>query len=305
MHHLALGFTTVYIFDHRSTRPVKNVVSDLQNVIVERLEMPFANKMRLMIAAARYANINQYDWLMYLDGDEVLFMRDHDSVESYLSQFPENVHQIGINWLLFGSNYLEKTPINLIHSYTRSEKCLHDEVKVFVRPSMVNLKIWPSPHCYALKEDGHSIGWDGGSLEGPLYKDQSGQDFHKASAYIAHYIVQSYDSYVCRKLSRQRDDVPDAKWPVIPKNTFHDQFNDVVNTDLSDKYQDYGRILFVNKEEEPRVEYLSSSKSPESQPSTSTEPVTITESQPSQPKPSMRINYHILQHMQRKNIGRF
>lgn len=230
-HHLKRGFTTVYIFDHRSQVPVSTVVRGWPNVIIERINIEFANKTRLMLSASNYALRNGYDWLMYLDGDEFLFLRHAQSVSEFIDKF-ENVDQIGLNWVVFGSNYLEKTPKEMVKSYTRSLAKLHQEVKVFVRPRMVDNKRLPSPHYFYMKPGARSVGWDGGDLTGPRYTDKSGMDKNLATAYIAHYILQSYETYLLRKGSRDRDDIPGVKWPHVPRNSFHARYNDIINMDL-------------------------------------------------------------------------
>lgn len=232
-HHLSLGFTTVYIYDHLSKKPIQ---SSNPNVVVERLNTPFANKTWLMNRAAIYARSQKYDWMIYLDGDEMLFLREHDTVESFLTSYGDGIHQIGLNWLIFGSNYLEEKPDFLLPSYTRCLPTLHKEVKVFVRPGMVDTGRIPSPHFFHLRGGGRSVGWDMGKLEGPLYVDKSGMDFSLSNAYVAHYIVQAYEVYRQRKLQRSRDDLPGEKWKEIPREKFHNQFNQVVNTEVADRY---------------------------------------------------------------------
>lgn len=237
-HHLALGFDTIFIFDHRSRVSVKSKVRHLPNVIVEFLNTEFANKMGLMLAAASYASRKGFDWMMYLDGDEFLFLRQDDSVKDTIDRYPREVSQIGFNWLIFGSNGLDERPRDILPAYLKSNRNFNGEVKVLVRPHAVNLKITPSPHFFVLKKgSGASVGWDGGALTGPLYKDKTGMDPSQAFAYVAHYIVQSYQTYLLRKRFRDRDDIPGAKWPVIEKDTFHSRYNDVENRDVFDRYR--------------------------------------------------------------------
>lgn len=235
-HHLSIGFSKVYLFDHLSVQPVRNEMMGVPNVIVERIAMPFANKMRLMLCAASYSLRNGYDWMMYLDADEFLFLRNDDTVESFLSRYPSSIHQIGLNWVVFGSNFLDKKPKDIIPAYTRSLPQLHREVKCFVRPGMVNTRNIPSPHFFFLKPGGRSVGWDSEPLTGPHYVDRSGMNWEIATAYVAHYIVQAYEVYEKRKLSRERDDLPGARWPVIKRDVFHNQYNQVQNLDLITRY---------------------------------------------------------------------
>lgn len=242
-YHQSIGFTDIHIFDHLSRRPVADVVKcgGFANVVVKRINAPFPNKLGLNLAAARYARHYKYDWMMYLDGDEFLYLRDADSVDTFLAGYP-HADQIGLNWLIFGSNGLDSQPQSILHAYTKSATKLCQEVKVFVRPHRVDTTRIYTPHCFILKPGGRSVGWDHGVLRGPCYKDGSGNaDIHLPTAYVAHYMHQCYETYLHRKVRRSRDDLPGVGWgKAIPRDQFHLLNNDVENTVLLHKSEQFG-----------------------------------------------------------------
>ena len=53
--------------------------------------------------------------------------------------------------------------------------------------------------------------------------------------YINHYVFQSYEDFVRRKIKRARDDNYQMRKPV-PENKLHKLFNDCDNTFLKDNY---------------------------------------------------------------------
>ena len=67
-HHLLLGFDLVYIFDHKSEKPlIKEFENFDTRVIVERCEWENPVKIPLMARAAVIANELKASWMLYLD----------------------------------------------------------------------------------------------------------------------------------------------------------------------------------------------------------------------------------------------
>lgn len=231
-HHLSLGFEFIYIFDHMSQIPVSKLVNDLGNVMVERIDKPFTtdfHKMTLINKAVDYAQSNEYEWMLYLDGDEFLYLRDDKNINDFLDQY-KYTDQLGINWLLFGSNNLENEPPGIRRYYTKSNRFLDRHVKSFVKPSSVEKSV--NPHYYIMSNHSKTISWDGTEFQGPFYGEGKKIDKNSCNAYIAHYFSQCYDVYKKRKMSRQRDDAPELKWDVIPREKFHKEHNDIENYDM-------------------------------------------------------------------------
>lgn len=62
-------------------------------------------KARLIVNAHKIAVTKKYDWMLYLDSDEFLILNKHNKVRNFLNMY-NNYDQVGINWLMFGSNNL-------------------------------------------------------------------------------------------------------------------------------------------------------------------------------------------------------
>ena len=237
IHHLNLGFTRIHIFDHLSIKPVKEIIKEnIPNITIERLESKFANKSGLIIQSCKYSIKNGYDWMLYLDGDEFLVLREDENVESFLKKY-ENYQQVGINWLMFGSNHHEKLPYpnsTMIETYIKCNSLIDQHTKAFVRPNSVIG--CGHPHIYKVKNPNLSVASTYDKLESPFYINPKGMEIDKFNSYIAHFYYQSYDTYIKRKMSRERDDIPNAKWPKTSREEFHSIFNDIENIELKEKY---------------------------------------------------------------------
>ena len=140
-------------------------------------------------------------------------------------------HSLGINWLMFGSSYHKKDPSGLlIENYTKSVQTIDQHVKTFVRPEYVTSVT--NPHFYNMLFHSKMFSLNlKNTVNSPFnvwninYKD--------APAFIAHYVHQSEESYINRKL----------KLPLDSHNTFrsvdknmHRHYNDVDNFLVRNKY---------------------------------------------------------------------
>lgn len=257
VHHFNLGFTRIHVFDHLSIKPVKDIVKDnMPNVTVERINSNFANKSGLIIQSCKYSYKNQYDWMLYLDGDEFLILKEDDNIDSFLKKY-ENYQQVGINWLMFGSNNHDKTPNStMLESYTKCNSLVDHHTKAFVRPK--DVVGCGHPHIYKVKNSNLSITSTYDKLDSPFYTNPKGMEISNFNSYIAHFYYQSYDTYIKRKMSRERDDVPNAKWPKTSREEFHSIFNDIENIEPREKYNQKNKdtisIYYNEKDEKEKDE---------------------------------------------------
>jgi hypothetical protein len=240
-HHLLLGFDSIFIFDHKSKEPLKQVFEnfDKRVTIIDGSKLEGSVKMPFMnwaLDIARRLKINKF---IYLDADEFLVLHSPFSqVRDFLSKY--NVPSLAINWLMFGSNHHEKDPTNatnlLIDSYTKSDASLNVHVKTFVSTAAA----WKAsnPHFYDLYTEYNHLHF---SLDGhmlpPFYHHKCNKSFTDVPAYIAHYINQSEETFKTRKLDLPMDDT--GKKRVIANydsKKFHNEHNAVENLELLSTY---------------------------------------------------------------------
>jgi hypothetical protein len=192
-HHLNLGFDHVYIFDHKSKVPIKSLLKPNTSVTIERIDYNRELLKFHLMMKARDIALNKYEWMLYLDADEFLII-DKD-VHEFMEQYAK-YNQVSFNWLVFGNNYLSHEPQGmLMENYTRCSVYASKLIKSFVRPPSIISVI--TPHVFNTKNMNLSVS---GITMKPLNEDGSAQyninkRYNQLTAYIAHYMYQSYDVY--------------------------------------------------------------------------------------------------------------
>jgi hypothetical protein len=241
MHHQNLGFSHIYIYDHRSIIPVKDILKNVTNITVKSIDDDI-RKCSLMIKAYRLSLAKKYDLMIYLDSDEFLILNKHNNVNDFLNLY-KNYDQIGINWLLFGSNNLNKklnSNQTIIESYTKCQKKLNMHIKSFLNLKNENIKI-RCPHVFLLQDISKSVDVDFNCLgnETPHF-NRINKHYNDVTAYIAHYMYQSYETYIQRKVNLPRDDTNTYR-KVVPKENFHKAHNDEINLGPLNKYNEINK----------------------------------------------------------------
>ena len=226
-HHLLIGFDYIIIFDHKSKIPLKDVFKNFdKRVSIIKTDMPDGNiKNKLMNYASKIAKNLGIDWFIYLDADEFLILNNFfTGVKHFLNAY-SYCDSIGINWLMFGSNYYIEDPSGMIlESYTRSCVNLDKHVKSFVRPE--EIKYSDNPHYYHIRNKSKAIGLGFNILNYPQCFSELNIPFYKSPAYIAHYVYQSEESYIKRKINLLGDDGIQRN---NLKKEIHNYYNEVVN----------------------------------------------------------------------------
>jgi len=237
-HHLLLGFNKIIIFDHKSKQPLSQIFTNfdkrLEIINVSHMENPI--KMNLMNIAHIISKRMNMDWMLYLDADEFLILHNkYKGVKHLLTNF-NYADSLSINWLMFGSNYLKKEPSGLIiENYTRSELYLNNHVKTFVRPNMVINAT--NPHYYNMINNNKIYGINNKIIKEDFYKNDIKLRFYESSAYIAHYINQSEETFIKRKINLPADDTGlNRNFDINNVEKIHDQFNDGENLQPIMKY---------------------------------------------------------------------
>jgi Glycosyl transferase family 2 len=244
IHHINLGFTAIYIYDHKSVNPINLILNGLENVIVNRIDSDDIIKINLIKEAVKYSNENNYDWMLYLDADEFLALPLYKNVNHFLDNYKE-FDQICINWVLFGSNYLTDRPLDtILESYIRSTGYFDKHIKCFVKPNIVVNVI--NPHYYIIKDQNNSTGI--------FYNKQDSDELAHCSindniplemthAYIAHYIYQAYNVFTNRKIDRKRDDNNESFGVChFDEKILHTHYNDIITTNMRDLYNNTNKI---------------------------------------------------------------
>lgn len=243
-HHLLLGFDYIFITDHLSVIPLTSIFNNFSNrVIVNTYNKKGSIKIELMNKAIITAKKYKVDWFIYLDADEFIILNHNNitNIKQFLQVY-NAVDMVGINWLMFGSNSLDKDPPNIIGHYTKSDLMLNNHIKSFVRTNeAINAN---TPHVYNIKHPANFFCYNHRMPSITSFHDYN-IPFFKAPIYIAHYITQSKESYIRRKYNIPRDDTGTFRCK-NDINNIHLLHNSVDN--LQPKIQ-YENVIseFINK----------------------------------------------------------
>jgi len=234
-HHLLLGFNLIYVFDHKSKIPLNQELKIFKKgVIVERCEMDGPIKMQLMMKASQIATGAGADWMLYLDADEFLILNAFQNVKEMLKYYLFT-DSVAINWLMFGTNHHRKEPEDglIIENYTKSDLKLDKHVKTFVRPSQVINAI--TPHYFVISEPARMFSINMKPMQFSKSFNDWDVKFNMTAAYVAHYVYQSEESYINRKINLPRDD--NSLYRRIEEN-IHGKHNEIENLSVKNKYAD-------------------------------------------------------------------
>ena len=223
-HHLLLGFDYICIFDHKSIIPLQKEFKNFdKRIVIIRCELPNPVKLTLMKQAVIISKQLNIDWLLYLDADEFLVLNVYPNIKYMLRLF-KNADSLAINWLMFGTNNHKKNPNGtIIENYTKSDLLLNHHVTGITNPHFFNI-INPFRRIsvqYNIIDQIH-----------PEFNKCS-IEYTKSNAYIAHYIYQSEETYINRKIKLPTDDSNIFRTVDTKLHTYH---NSVVNMNLVNKY---------------------------------------------------------------------
>ena len=200
-------------------------------------------KLTLMNIASNIAKNLKVDWFIYLDADEFLILSNQFiDVKHFLNHY-SNAHSLGVNWLMFGSNNHVKDPEGLIlENYTKSEIILDQHVKSFVRPGEVVKAV--NPHYYVIQNSNRMFGMNK-RLNEPFCFNNINVNYSISPAYIAHYVNQSEETYLRRKVNLPTDDTGNFRNNDI-KN-IHNYHNSNENLFPKNKYSEIVKKFLESK----------------------------------------------------------
>jgi hypothetical protein len=236
-HHLLIGFTHIIIFDHNSIVPLSNIFHNFdKRVAVIRYNTPTSKsnvKIELMNKALNLAKQMKADWFIYLDADEFVILNNNlIGIKDLLNKY-FFADLLALNWLMFGTNNLKTDPDGLIlENYTKSDLMLDQHVKSFVRPFKATHS--DNPHFYHIKNKARMYALNT-NLNEPYTFNTKTVEYFNAPAFIAHYVYQSEETYINRKINLPQDDTGQNR-NKIDAEVLHTMYNSFENTFPKLKY---------------------------------------------------------------------
>lgn len=229
-HHLRLGFARILIIDNISDEPVFYPDERVKVVRCETLD-----KRLFMEMALQWNRLNGIDWSIHVDGDEYIAFPKHPSIGAFLESTHSKHDAIALNWLCFGSNWLETNPNpgRLLPTFTRSEPGFNPHVKTLYRVRMAE-KVG-NPHYYDMKHGSKCVDANGNTWQLGSFNNTS-RSVDDTAGFVAHYITQDYQTYYLRKIARPRDDLPTEYRRPVEREEHHQLGNQVERTIMRDLY---------------------------------------------------------------------
>ncbi|OAG72350.1 glycosyltransferase [Gluconobacter japonicus] len=218
--HIALGFTTICVYDDDSTDRTADIVKAAAKSFDVRLEtseksIRFNHRQKFTYEKAISDAKNKFDWLMFLDSDEYLDLGENQDLSAFLNKFPE-ASAIAINWCCFGSSgYITRPPNSSpFESYIRGS---HPDsldankiVKSIFRLDRTSSR-YINPHHFDV--EGLYVSSDGTEMQWDAVHPERTQSYPSwANARVRHYACRSLADFL-DKVER-RSDIRDAPTPM-------------------------------------------------------------------------------------------
>lgn len=234
LYYIINGVEHFYLYDNESKFPLKE---RLINQIFKKkcTIINYPGKCRQFDAYNDCINKtkNISKWLIIIDGDEFIFTRDNVKLRRFLNYYDDNgCHALGINWLMFGSNYHKKKQKGLlIDNYVRCDvdenKCckVNQHIKTICKP--IYVKNVHNPHFVDLYDPSKYLDPDRNIISGPFNHNGN---FNKIQ--INHYWGKSLSEYK-KKVKRGNPDTLNEK--KLVKN-YMDLYNGIKDKSLKNRY---------------------------------------------------------------------
>ncbi|MEO6523831.1 MAG: glycosyltransferase family 92 protein [Mucilaginibacter sp.] len=191
VYHKMLGIDHFVLYDNSPELPLKKLLkfhSEYVTVIPWTGDLTSHNQLdAYRHAAANY--ILAFEWVIFLDVDEFIVLRQHSNLSSFLSEF-QTASAISLNWHVFGHNgYYDDPEILITSALTRRMFMPSIRVKTFTKVKDI-LEI-TSPHHCKLKS-GIRVDANNHSFKNEIYLNKT------VKAHINHYQCRSFSRWVGR-----------------------------------------------------------------------------------------------------------
>ncbi len=211
-YHRAIGAEHIFIYDNESTNPLKKILDKyIKQGLVTVTEFPGKKKQIEIYTHALNNFGNKSKWMAFIDVDEFLVPKQHDSLPELLSKY-EQYGGLGSNWRYFGNNgHIHRPDGLVIENYTKAARinwCMHRHVKSIVQPAKVE-KVKDS-HCFAYKSPHYAVIENNQKIIGSIScncegcsnrtteADHSCGDVYVDKIQTNHYFTKSYDEFMIR-----------------------------------------------------------------------------------------------------------
>ena len=132
-YHLKLGFDYIFIYQNDW-----RYISEKENPRVIKLTCD-GNSNNFSLQHTVYNHfvqnsIGYTDWAMFMDVDEFLVLKKHNSIKEFIEQY-KDLNAIGINWFLYGDNNLQDYDESrgVLKRFTKRQKQVNHHIKSIIK----------------------------------------------------------------------------------------------------------------------------------------------------------------------------
>jgi hypothetical protein len=167
---------------------------------------------------------NDLEWVLFIDGDEFLYLKNHESINDFIEEYKQNydIHTLNLQWLVYGSSYNSYFPIDkhIFESFLLTNYYLDIHTKVLANVHKIN-KILIHEAETPSKEKNFFLKPNSNELL-PITEFENNYHYcnkiisdrknnyikpNEVSAFIGHFIVTDCFNFTYRRFIRKRASV--------------------------------------------------------------------------------------------------
>jgi hypothetical protein len=233
-----LGVEHFYIYDNESSHPIRDRLNNHN----------YSDYITFIDFCGEYQQLNAYnhclthfgnetEWLIVVDSDEYILPKKCWSIRDFVNLY-EDYGAIGINWVIFGSNYHDIKPNGyLIENYIRCSNKQDEQIKCILKPSrctkfitvhhpeVIDPSLFIDPHKNILE-------W---------FRNNN---YTTDIIQINHYRYKSLEDSLEKYKRGYADPLQIGIKPSILYD-LHNYDNDIIDTTIVDKYLDHIKLLKI------------------------------------------------------------
>lgn len=206
-HHLRIGFSRVVIYDNDSTdggvRAALGAGYDREVTVRAWTTQPGTPPQRPAYDDCLARDGDRHGWVMFLDIDEFLNLKRHDTVSEFLRDY-DAFDGVAVHWRLFGSSGLsENDGRPVLERFVRASHLTftpNAHVKTIFRPSAV---LGADVHSPRFKYDGKLVNTEGEPLV--VTPNASHSPVRTGRAQVNHYFTKSRAEFRLKRLRGRAD----------------------------------------------------------------------------------------------------
>ena len=245
IYHHIVGVEHFFIYDNNSDVPIKNRLNNFYfNRICTIIDFPGKSKQMPAYQHCIKHYGNKTKWLAIVDGDEYILPKKNWSIRDVLNNY-EHAEAIGINWVLFGSNFYNNIQSGyLVDKYRHCENGQNPHIKSIVQPRYV--RDVDHPHYVKVKNPSRYIDCKRNVISGPFNYNNTIDLIQ-----INHYSFKSLEEFIQKHHRGNADGTPS----VVVQDNHHAICNDVIDNYLPDKYLNDIQYKFKLIATNPKIYY--------------------------------------------------